>query len=191
MTSPKSGDTIRDPPIPTELQMDLDSPVRVFGPRATARRSRPFREGRGRIAPRRSFLPVSPSERCVLTEMQSSRKSVELNSSDEDETHNTVFTDSSREEPATVPVAEISLTAFNLGPAIKVGEKFMEPVFRPNKIKDLRIWTVHSSHHEHIPAHAGQHGILYASRGDIPKYLVRSCLAHVLTHLRISTISVS
>lgn len=127
----------------------------------------------------------------MLTEMQSSREFVELDSSDEDETHHTIFTNSSHNKLARVPLAKISLTTFNLGPTIEVGEKFMEPVFRPKKIKDLRIWTIHSSHHERIPAHAGEHGILYASRGDIPKYLVRSCLAHVLTHLRISTISVS
>jgi len=47
--------------------------------------------------------------------MQPSHELVELDTSDEDDAHNSISTDSSHDEPATVSVAEISLATFNLG----------------------------------------------------------------------------
>jgi len=114
-TSPRSCETLEDPPIPTKLQTDMDTPVREFRPSATARRSRPFREGRGRGAPHRSLSTVYPWEGFKFTPMQPSHELVELDTSDEDDAHNSISTDSSHDEPATVSVAEISLATFNLG----------------------------------------------------------------------------
>ena len=108
-----------------------------------------------------------------LTEIQPSRHSEEQDSGD-DETHNTLSTDSLHDEPTAIPVPEINLEAFSLPPVIDVPPECLEPVGRPGSLKDFRIWTVHSDHHEHVPHRAGEHGILYVSRGDIPKYLVPS-----------------
>ena len=108
-----------------------------------------------------------------LTEIQPSRHSEEQDSGD-DETHNTLSTDSLHDEPTAIPVPEINLEAFSLPPVIDVPPECLEPVGRPGSLKDFRIWTVHSYHHEHVPHRAGEHGILYVSRGDIPKYLVPS-----------------
>ena len=109
----------------------------------------------------------------ILTEIQPSRRTEELDSGD-NETHNTLSTDSLHDEPTAIPVPEINLEAFNLPPVIDVPREYLEPVGRPSSLKDSRIWTVHSYHHEHVPRRAGEHGILYINRGDIPKYLVPS-----------------
>jgi hypothetical protein len=108
-----------------------------------------------------------------LTEIQRSRHIEELDSSD-DERHNTLSTDGLHDEPTPIPLTEINLETFNLPPAIDVPREYLEPVGRPSSLKDFRIWTVHSYHHEHVPHRAGEHGILYVNRGDIPRYLVPS-----------------
>jgi len=107
-----------------------------------------------------------------LTEIQPSRHIEELDTGDDDETNNTLSTDSSHDEPTAIPGAKITRDAFNLGPAIDVPQACLEPVGRPSSLKDHRILTVHGYHHEDVPRRAGEHGILYVNRGDIPKYLV-------------------